>query len=85
MRFRKSLLMFVALAATSVAFAANDYCEGYRVGYKEGYAQVTGAEPARLSPICPLKPVRPEGEKRSEFERGYDKGLKDGIRDGALR
>jgi len=83
MRFRKSLLTLVALAATSVAFAADDYCEGYKVGYKEGYVQVRGAEPTPMSPLCPAKKVRPEGERRSEFDRGYDKGLKDGIRDGS--
>ena len=83
MRLKKSLLLLAALAATSVAFAADDYCEGYKVGYKEGYAQVAGAEPTPMSPLCPLKPVRPEGEKRSEFDRGYQKGIKDGIRDGS--
>ncbi|HKU91116.1 MAG TPA: hypothetical protein VJP84_15085 [Steroidobacteraceae bacterium] len=83
MRLRKSLLLFVALAATSVAFAADEYCEGYKVGYREGYAQVTGAEPQTLSPLCPLKRVRADGERRSEYQRGYDKGLKDGIRDGS--
>jgi hypothetical protein len=83
MRFKKSLLTIVALAASGMALAANDYCEGYKVGYKEGYAQVTGAEPTPMSPLCPLKPVRPESENRSEFERGYQKGLKDGIRDGS--
>jgi hypothetical protein len=83
MRLRKSLLVFAALAATSVAFAADEYCEGYKVGYREGYAQVTGAEPQALSPLCPAKRVRSEGERRSEYQRGYDKGLKDGIRDGS--
>jgi len=83
MRLKKSLLVFVALATTGVAFAADDYCEGYKVGYKEGYAQVAGAEPSAMSPLCPLKPVRPASEKRTEFERGYNKGLKDGIRDGS--
>lgn len=83
MRLKRSLLMIVALAATSAALAADDYCAGYKVGYKEGYAQVTGAEPTPMSPLCPMKPVRAESEKRSEYDRGYDKGLKDGIRDGS--
>ena len=83
MRLRKSLLTIVALAATSVAFAADDYCEGYKVGYKEGYAQVTGAAPTPMSPLCPMKPVRTDDEKRSEYDRGYQRGLKDGIRDGS--
>jgi hypothetical protein len=83
MHFRKSLLTLVALGVAGVAFAADDYCEGYKVGYKEGYAQVAGAEPSAMSPLCPLKPVRNEGEKRSEFDRGYQKGIKDGIRDGS--
>jgi hypothetical protein len=83
MRLKKSWLMLAALAATSMAFAADEYCEGYKVGYKEGYAQVAGAEPSAQSPLCPLKPVRPQSEKRTEFERGYNKGLKDGIRDGS--
>jgi len=36
-----------------------------------------------MSPLCPQKPVRPEGEKRSEYDRGFQKGMKDGIRDGS--
>ena len=83
MQLKKSLLMLIAVAASSVAFAADDYCEGYKVGYKEGYAQVAGAAPTPMSPLCPTKQIRPEGERRSEFDRGYDKGLKDGIRDGS--
>lgn len=83
MRLKKSLLIFVALAAASSAFAADDYCEGYKVGYREGYAQVAGAAPTPMSPLCPLKPVRSESERRSEYDRGYQKGLRDGIRDGS--
>jgi hypothetical protein len=83
MRLKKSLLTLVALAATSVAFAANDYCEGYKVGYRAGYTQVTGTEPNSMQPMCPMKKIRSDDERRSEYERGYDRGLKDGIRDGS--
>jgi hypothetical protein len=85
MRLKKSLLMVIALAASGMATAEvqGDYCDGYKDGYRQGYTQVAGAGPTPLSPLCPMKSVRPEGEKRSEYERGFQKGLKDGIRDGS--
>jgi len=77
--------MIVALAASGMATAEiqGDYCDGYKDGYRQGYAQVAGAGPTPMSPLCPQKPVRPEGEKRSEYDRGFQKGMKDGIRDGS--
>lgn len=85
MRLKKTWLMLIALAvgATATAEIQGDYCDGYKDGYRQGYTQVAGAGPTPLSPLCPTKPVRSEGEKRSEYERGFQKGLKDGIRDGS--
>ena len=85
MRLKKSLLMFTALllGATATAEIQGDYCDGYKDGYRQGYTQVAGAGPTPLSPLCPMKTVRAEGEKRSEYERGFQKGMKDGIRDGS--
>ena len=83
MRIKRSMmLMFLAGSAIATA-ASDDYCAGYFEGYREGYSQTAGSPPIQMSPLCPIKPVRAEGEKRTEERRGYDKGFKDGARDGS--
>ena len=79
---RAMLLSLLALSAVAAA-ASGEYCDGYKEGYRDGYAQVTGAPPTPMSPLCPMKPPRRDGEKRSDHDLGYDRGLKDGIRDGS--
>ncbi len=83
MRVKPLLLLLVSLAS-SVAFASkSEFCDGYMEGYKAGYAQVTGAPPTPMNPVCPAKPPRTEQDRRSDYDIGYDRGLKAGIRDGS--
>ena len=83
MKFRKTLLLLILASGATLAGIGDEWCGGYMEGYRDGYAQVRGEPPQRMSPICPVKPVRPEGEQRSEQQRGYDRGFKDGARDAA--
>jgi hypothetical protein len=82
MRLTKSIWLLIALTAAAPAIA-NEYCDGYKQGYKEGYAQTAGAEPTPMSPLCPMKPKGNYDARKSDYELGYQKGLKDGIRDGS--
>lgn len=83
MRIKRSILLMF-LAGSAIATAASDeYCAGYMDGYREGYYQTAGAPPIPMSPLCPMKPPRAEGDTRSDEKRGYDKGFKDGTRDGS--
>jgi len=82
MRYQRTVLVLVSVLLAGAAFA-NEYCDGYKDGYAAGYSQVTGAPPTPMSPLCPTKKPRSPEEKRSDYQIGYDRGLKDGVRDGS--
>jgi len=81
MRYKR-MLMILSLFVAGAAFAS-DFCEGYKDGYKAGYAQTAGAPPTPMNPVCPARPPRTSEDRRSDYDIGYDRGLKAGIRDGS--
>ena len=82
MRNKLLLLLLVSLG-TSVA-VANEYCDGYKEGYKAGYAQTSGTPPTGpMNPVCPPRKPRAGDDRRSDFDIGYERGEKDGMRDGS--
>ena len=83
MRVKPVLLLLVASLGGGPAFAANDFCEGYKEGYKSGYAQTAGAPPTPMIQVCPVKPPRKPEDRRSDYDIGYARGEKDGMRDGS--
>jgi len=83
MRLKKTLLAMLALAAGAAMSGEiqGDFCDGYKDGYRQGYTQVAGAGPPPLTPLCPGKPEKKDQDNRSEYDRGFQRGLKDGLRD----
>jgi hypothetical protein len=85
MRLKKTLLATLALmaGATVAAGIQGNFCDGYKDGYRQGYTQVAGAGPPPLTPMCPGKIEKKDDDNRSEYDRGFQRGLKDGLRDAA--
>lgn len=80
----KIWLAAIALLASPVirAEVQGNFCDGYKDGYRQGYTQVAGAGPPPLSPMCPGKPKKNDKDDgRSEYDQGFQRGLKDGLRD----
>lgn len=85
MRSKKTWLATLALvaSATMAGEIQGDFCDGYKDGYRQGYTQVAGAGPPPLSPMCPGKMEKKPNDNRSEYDRGFQRGLKDGLHDAA--
>ena len=85
----KQLILLGVLALSGSAMPVlgtsvdNWYCDGYKAGYTAGFEQTSGQTPTRLSPLCPLKPFDVPEDQKSQFDAGYDRGLRDGIRAGS--
>ncbi len=60
-----------------VANNANNFCEGWSDGYKEGYCYEKGY--GCLSPLVPLCPLARIGE--DTYKGGYNRGFIQGKRD----
>jgi hypothetical protein len=88
MKLKKLILaLFLSFSATSLPVFSNSmdnhFCEGYKAGYTAGWEQVRGETPTRLSPFCPLMPLDTPNNEKAQFDRGYDVGLRAGVRDGS--
>jgi hypothetical protein len=83
MKVGKWLLVLALASGSALAAQGDAWCTGYMEGYRDGYTQTRGEPPHMMSPVCPVAPKRPEGERRSEEQRGYDTGFKNGARDGS--
>ena len=69
-------IILIVLAVATLATTYTDFCEGFRVGYKQGYCYGEYACLAPLVPLCPL----PELGERS-FQDGYNRGFLAGLND----
>ena len=78
---------FISLTAVLTAFTtrtknstkteftlASDYCDGWEVGYCEGWKDVNGQYA-----ICPITPICPIPEiGKDDYSSGYNRGFKAG-------
>ena len=71
----KTLLIIIATFIISTS--TSDYCDGWKVGYEEGwcYEQLSTC----LSPLTPLCPL-PELNKNT-YTDGYNRGFVTGLKD----
>lgn len=83
MRIKPLLFLLVSLGASAAFADHNEFCDGYKKGYEDGYTQTRGAPPTPMNPVCPARPPRTQEDRRSDYDIGYDRGLKAGIRDGS--
>ena len=80
---KRTIALFLIAASASGAPLADEFCDGYREGFKAGYEQVTNyGTPPRIM-TCPRERHRDASDRRPDFQRGYDAGVKDGIRLGS--
>ena len=70
----RKILLAILICLPFVAFAGEDFCRGYQVGYREGYKFVEG--PYSIAPIPPLPEIG-----RDRFLDGYNRGFVDGVRE----
>lgn len=71
----RKIILLVLIGITLVS-TYTDFCEGYRIGYKQGYCY---GEQFCLSPLTPLCPLPDLGERG--FQDGYNRGFLDGLND----
>lgn len=72
--------IFLAALCLLISVSANayddDFCEGFELGYKEGYCYGQGY--GCLEPLTPLCPLPRLGE--DSFKGGYQRGFLVGLR-----
>jgi hypothetical protein len=64
------------LILITTAFSYNRFfCDGYRIGYKDGYCYEKAFCVPPIPPVCPVPAI---GEK--SFKDGYRRGIAEGLR-----
>lgn len=75
--------LFVASVLVAPAHAdQQQFCNGFKSGYKAGYMRAAQSSLPPLPPLCPLQPLKSFGDPKSDFEHGYAVGFETGLAEG---
>lgn len=73
------LTTILALAVSSSAAYASQFCDGFNAGYITGYKQSSGSSFDPFTPFCPFQPLKGFNDPDSDFEHGYIIGYEQGL------
>lgn len=80
--FKKIGGILLIIFFSNVAAYADNFCNGYEEGYKDGFRNAIGIE--GLDPMVPICPV-PSMSEFEEAERDYQKGYQRGYNEGSQK
>jgi hypothetical protein len=69
----KKRFVFLGLALLPQFASADDFCDGFELGFKRGYCYQQYACLEPLTPLCPLPKLGESG-----FEDGFKRGMLEG-------
>jgi hypothetical protein len=73
----KKIFLFILVAIIPLSILAHSaFCDGFKVGYKNGYCYGDNFCIAPIPPICPIPHI---GE--NSYADGYNRGFLEGLND----